>query len=217
MRVHRRCISPHISPYLHLRCAFWRLAESLGARCCRRRDAALVATRPRHVRAMSTAGAQCHRKWDATFITHVVAGEMRAEALQPCAEWVVKAVWCLLTGEKRSGSVERAVKEGVHAVSKAPAVAPSAHLGSSRRISDHLGASRIISAHLGASRRISAHLVHAASEGVAATNRDPLRGASADAPVLRSGYSTRRSGGASSARSSTQRRACQQASPHVSW
>jgi len=50
------------------RCAFWRLAESLGA--------------------------QCHRKWDATFITHVVAGE------------------------KRSGSVERAVKEGVHAVSK---------------------------------------------------------------------------------------------------
>ena len=71
---------------VHLRCAFWRLAESLGARCCRRRDAALVATRPRHVRAMSTAGAQCHRKWDATFITHVVAGEMRAEALQPSVE-----------------------------------------------------------------------------------------------------------------------------------
>jgi len=128
------------------RCAFWRLAESLGARCCRRRDAALVATRPRHVRAMSTAGAQCHRKWDATFITHVVAGEMRAEALQPCVEWAVKAVWCLLTGEKRSGSVERAVKEGVHAVSKAPAVAPSAHLGSSLPLSAHLGSSRLISA-----------------------------------------------------------------------
>jgi len=122
------------------RCAFWRLAESLGARCCRRRDAALVATRPRHVRAMSTAGAQCHRKWDATFITHVVAGE------------------------KRSGSVERAVKEGVHAVSKAPAVAPSAHLGSSLPLSAHLGSSRPLSAHLGASRRISAHLVHAASK-----------------------------------------------------
>jgi len=41
---------------------------------------------------MSTAGAQCHRKWDATFITHVVAGEMRLVALQPCVEWVVKVV-----------------------------------------------------------------------------------------------------------------------------